>query len=463
MSAKIIFDHDNLMAAAVGSDNGITHAELKAFRPESLRAARLIADQRAAGKLPYIDLPTKTKDARIIIDRAMRAREQFDTVVVLGIGGSALGTIALRDALTNASHNFLPPKKRGGMKLLVLDNIDPDYFGETLDRLDLKNSVFNVISKSGSTAETAAQFLIVAQALKDRIGRNWTKHLIVTTDRSEGSARALADELRLDSFIVPAGVGGRFTVFSPVSLLPAACAGIDILALLAGARAARRSIDRAPGEAIESVAYRFGALSYLLDRKKGKRMIVMMPYSSKLYMISYWFRQLWAESLGKETAIDGATVNTGQTPINALGATDQHSQLQLYLEGPFDKVVLFIELTRFAREMKIPSLFSTYPAFEYLGGKSLNRLLSVEKESVAYALTKKNRPNMTFKLESASPEAIGALLFTLQSATSFAGALYNVDPYDQPGVELGKIFTYAALGRAGFEKEASAIAREMKK
>ncbi len=325
----IVLDYTNIMADAVGAENGLTAAQMKALSAMASASHKRLSTARRKGTLPFFDLPLKTGAAKKIVRDAKGFRKKFDTLVVLGIGGSALGTIALREALLPSTHNSLTrAKRKGGMRLIVLDNIDPDQFSEILATLDLKKTLFNVISKSGSTAETAVQFLIVTDLLQKKIGATWTNHMVVTTDPKGGSLRPLVKKFKLKSYEVPDGVGGRFTIFTPVSLFPAACAGIDIVALLKGAgRMAERTKE---ANWKKNPAYLFAGVSYLLDTVKAKKMLVMMPYSSKLFTVSDWFRQLWAESLGKKVDTDGNRVHTGQTPLKALGATDQHSQVQLY-------------------------------------------------------------------------------------------------------------------------------------
>ncbi len=456
--SDIVIDYSCVMAEAVGQKNGISGEGLIALQKRASLIHKKLARKRKSGELPFYELPYKTAEAKKIVSAAKRIRKNFRAMVVLGIGGSALGTAALFNALCHSRHNSLPPKKRGGLKLYVADNIDPDSFAELLSTLKLEETIFNVISKSGSTAETMAQFMIVTDLLKRKIGRGWKKHLVLTTDVKAGALRKIADDNKLKTFIVPEGVGGRFTVFTPVSLLPAACAGIDILELLKGAA----DMDgRCLGNKIlQNPAYLFASVNYLLDTTKAKKMIVMMPYSGKLYIVADWFRQLWAESLGKRRDYDGNPVFVGQTPIKALGATDQHSQVQLYVEGPFDKVVCFLEVGEFTATVSIPEGFEDLPGVSYLGGHTLAELLNTEKRGTQYALTKNNRPSMTIKLGEVNAHSLGQILYMLEVATAFAGGLYRVDPFDQPGVEFGKEYAYAMLGRQGFEEKRREFEKE---
>ena len=453
--SDITLDYTNITSRAIGAENGLSDEEIFSLASKEKSVLDNLFSQRASGDLPFFDLPYKEAEAKKIVKAARALRKKFSNMVVLGIGGSALGTTALFTALRPMNHNSLSATKRGGMRLFVADNIDPDWFEALLKSVKLKDTVFNVISKSGSTAETMSQFMIIVDLLKRKVGKQWKRHLVITTDAKTGILRPIADKHKIKSFLVPDGVGGRFTVFTPVSLLPAACAGIDIEKLLKGAaRMAERCSNTDPAQNPAAV---FAATHYLLDTKKGKKITVMMPYSSGLYTIADWFRQLWAESLGKKEDLKGNPVYVGQTPVKALGATDQHSQVQLYVEGPFDKIVVFLEVENYKSVGEIPGGYDEYSAINYLSGHSLAELIAVEKRGTEYALTENNRPNMTIRLSEVSEDTVGQVLYLLQVATAIAGGLYNIDPFDQPGVEFGKQYAYAMMGKKGFGEKKKEI------
>ncbi|GAF90481.1 unnamed protein product, partial [marine sediment metagenome] len=276
---------------------------------------------------------------------------RFENFVVLGIGGSALGNIALQAALNHPYYNLLDKKTRGGMpRIFVMDNVDPEYFGGLLDIIDPKKTLFNLISKSGGTAEPMSQFMVVREILRKKLGAKAKDHIIATTDKESGILREIVEKEDYESFVIPGNVGGRFSVFTPVGLLSAAMGGIDIAQLLAGAAAMDSRCSTA--SLTKNPAYRNAVVHYLADTKKGKSISVMMPYSNALYLIADWYRQLWAESLGKKFDVDKKVVNAGQTPIKALGATDQHSQAQLYVEGPNDKIFTLVGAEKYRREIK---------------------------------------------------------------------------------------------------------------
>jgi glucose-6-phosphate isomerase len=291
---------------------------------------------------------------------------------------------------------------------------------------------------------------VVHEMLRRKLGsKRVAEHLVAVTDAQNGRLRNVADKEKLTDFIIPENVGGRFSIFTPVGLLPAALMGIDIRELLAGAAVMEKRCREE--DLTANPAYTAGALLFLADRTKEKRIDVMMSYSDVLYDVADWFRQLWAESLGKKASLSGKEIFTGLTPVKALGVTDQHSQTQLYMEGPFDKVLIFLAVEKFSASVKIPAVYPELSDLHYLGGHTLEELFNAERLATEYALLKAQRPSMTIMLPEINPFTIGQLLFMLEVETAFTGGLYNINPFDQPGVELGKKFTYGMMGRAGYE------------
>jgi glucose-6-phosphate isomerase len=335
----------------------------------------------------------------------------------------------------------------------VADNVDPDGFKALLDILEVRKTLFNVISKSGGTGETMSQFLIIRDLLKKRLGNRKEKdHLVITTDPVQGVLRKIVETEQFPSFEIPSALGGRFSVLSAVGLLPAAMCGIDIEELQAGARdMAARCRTASPWE---NPAYLCACLSFLSYKQKKKSIRVVMPYADALKGIGDWFCQLWAESLGKRVNSKGREVWNGQTPVTALGATDQHSQLQLYMEGPGDKVFSFLGVKHYASLMALPKLYPKTDGLSYLGGHSLNRLIQAEMEATRLTLAKKGRPSLTITLPKINPFTIGQVMFLWELETYICGQLMGINPLDQPGVEEGKVLTYAFLGRKGFESQA---------
>ncbi len=449
MPEQILLDYNLMLAPRLGG-HGI-QPELLADAERFREAHQLVDRWRTEGRLGFFGLTTQSEIVERITRFKQDTRGAFDNIVVLGIGGSALGTTALREALRPPAWNELDDEARQHLpRLYVLDNIDPTTIAPLLERLDLRRTLFNVVSKSGATAETMAQYLIVRERLEAVFqGADHRGQLIFTTDPAAGLLRQIAEEEGIATLPIPPNVGGRFSVLSPVGLLPAALIGIDITALLAGARAMDERCRTA--ELRQNPAALFATLQFLADTEHQARCQVMMPYSDRLSATADWFRQLWAESLGKRYDLNGNEVFRGPTPIKALGATDQHSQTQLYMEGPFDKTVTFLTIRELTADLEIPDLYADAEALAYLGGHTLGELLHAEQTATARALAREGRMNMTIELPTLSEHSLGQLLMLLQIATIYAGALYEIDPLDQPGVELGKRLTYALMGRPGYD------------
>ncbi len=394
---------------------------------------------------------------------AAQCAGSFDTLVVLGIGGSALGNIAVQSALNPHTYNLMEAKDRKGPRLFVVDNVDPTYVGDVLDLCErqpggLSRTLFNVVSKSGETAETAAQFMVIRDKLKALFGAGHAKHVVAITDPAKGTMRQICEREGYATLPVPDGVGGRFSVLSPVGLFSAAMCGVDIDALLTGA--AEMDVRCREKKFTKNPAAMLAYLLVELGQTKGKSNHVMMPYANSLYLLADWYRQLWAESLGKQKDLAGNVVYAGFTPIKALGATDQHSQVQLYREGPNDKVIGLVEVQQFSRDVAIPTGLGV-EAIRYLEGKSMSALLAAEKRATEYALVESLRPNYTITFPKLDAHHVGEFISLWQIATAYAGLLLNIDAYDQPAVELGKQATFGLMGRAGYEKFNDAVSRTL--
>ena len=445
----ITLDYTNMMAPPI--EGAITSAEWADAAASFTAAHRAVADRYASGTLGFLDLPGDAALHRQTLDfvagqRGRQGGDSLTDVVVLGIGGSALGPIALRTALCAPQWNLLDEAARGGQpRLHVLDNVDPANISALLARLDLRHALFVVTSKSGGTAETMAQYLVIRQRLEAALGAAAAKaRLVFVTDPEKGALRAIARAEGVTALDIPANVGGRFSVLTPVGILPAALVGIDTTALLEGAADMRTRC--ASGIVGANIAGTYAALQYLADARHGRHIQVLMPYSDALRDMADWFVQLWAESLGKHRSPGDAGV--GPTPLGALGATDQHSKVQLFMEGPGDKTVTFVSVQEGGVDVEIPRLHQDIPELAYLGGHRLSELLDIERRATAGALARRGRPNMTLSLERVDAWHVGGLLMFLELATAYAGELYGVNAFDQPGVELGKQFTYAMLGRS---------------
>ncbi|MBI5180197.1 MAG: glucose-6-phosphate isomerase [Nitrospirae bacterium] len=444
-----------MMSDAVGEEHGIKRSEIGSLQDKVKLLDKELKSKRKDGLLPFFDLPYQ--DITEIINAADDVKKEFDNFVLIGIGGSSLGPKALHKALNPPYYNELPKEKRKGCpKIYFLENVDPDSLNAVLDAIDLKKTVFNVITKSGSTSETMANFLLVRERLVEAVGKEKAKrHIIATTDSKKGSLRRLVETEGYKSFEVPEKVGGRFSVFTPVGLFPAAVSGIDIKQLLSGAAYMDKFCSS--DNVWQNPAYMSAALQYISATVRGKNITVLMSYADALESIGDWFCQLWAESLGKKNAIDGKVVNAGQTPVRAIGTNDQHSQIQLYMEGPNDKTITFIRIEKFRNELLMPRVSIDGDSLSYLGGRTMNELIHAEQTATELALTKSRRPNSRIALSEVSPYTIAALLYMFEVQTAFSGGLYNINPFDQPGVEEGKVLTYAMMGRRGYEEKKNEI------
>jgi glucose-6-phosphate isomerase len=426
--------------------DGISRAELAEVEGAARGAFEAFEARRRSGEIGFPDLP---RDRALASETAALARElsgRFDALVVLGIGGSSLGGKALVTALAHPQHNLLPRSRRTGMRVFFPDNSDPVTFDGLLSALDLSSTCFATVTKSGGTAETMAQHLVLRERCIVQFGVDgYRDRCVLVTDPAKGALRKIAVADGLRALGVPANIGGRFSALSPVGLLPAAAAGADVMALLDGA-AAMEARCRS-GACLENPALLLAATLHLADQRRGKRIHVVMPYADGLRDLSDWFVQLWAESLGKSERV-------GPTPFRAVGATDQHSSVQLMMEGPRDKLVTFIRVAspRVDVRIAVPDGYREHAEIAYLDGHSMGELIDAELSSTEAAIRHAGRPTLRITLPRLDPHAMGELLMLLELATAYAGGLYGVNPFDQPGVEAGKRYTQGLLGRPGFEK-----------
>jgi len=445
---QIKFYYKNVLAEIIGTEHGITKEQLDALAKQTTPLVPRIKDEITGGATRYGLLPDDTQNLKAVKKLVRQFKNRCENLVVLGIGGSALGNIALQTALNPYTYN-LDNNQRKGPRLFIFDNVDPAQFGSFLDFITprLGKTVFNVVSKSGQTAETAAQFMIVYKMLDARFGCDKLKDRIVaTTDPQKGTLRKVANDAGLSTLEVPEGVGGRFSVLSAVGLFSAAMCGVNIDKLLAGARDMHARVTN-PDFFKNPAAVNAAIQWHYYNR--GKKISVMMSYSYALKDFADWYRQLWAESLGKKFALDGSEVYLGPTPVKALGATDQHSQVQLYREGPNDKVFTFLEVQNHGRKLKIPSPPACARELGYLARKDMGELLNAEKKATEYALCASNRPCLTVLFPKVDAYTVGQFIFLFEATTSFAGALFGINTYDQPAVELGKHATFALMGKSG--------------
>ncbi len=396
-------------------------------------AINSLIEKRALGKIGFMDVNKELINVNRINQTATWIKDNADDFVVLGIGGSSLGGKTIVSALTNKF-------SKKGTRVHFVDNVDPDYFWDLISCLDLKRTVFNVISKSGSTAETMSQFLFVYKLLSDKLGKaEAISRIILTTDPKNGALRPLERTMGFRTLDVPQNIGGRFSALTDVGLLPSAVAGVNVEELLKGASdSAKYSIQE---DITKNETLKYAMVKYL-HYLSGCNISVLMPYSTKLFDLSAWYVQLWAESLGKN--------GKGQTPIPATGATDQHSQLQLFMEGPKDKFITFIGVKEHNNEIKLPDFETQIEAFSYLSGHTMKELITAEMLSTQKALYENNVPSVMIELNKLDAYNVGALFMFFEMATALTGEFMNINAFDQPGVELSKKYTYQMMGRKGY-------------
>ena len=448
---SIRFDERNLLASAVGEENGVTPAEIRGATRAAQDALASFQKQSEAGAYGFPHLPFQTATIKGILEYEREVRGKYETVCLVGIGGSALGAWALDCAM----HMPHPVQSGKHPRLVILDNVDPDFVDAALDSMSAKRTLVVPIAKSGSTAETMAAFLIVQEWLVRKLGRKAANHVAVVTSEGRGDLKKLAQQEKYRTFHLPENVGGRFSVLSAVGLLPAALTGVDIRKLTKGAAAMTGQCwQREPDQ---NLALRSAMLHWLIWQRRNKTIQVAFPYSNRLWGLAFWFRQLWAESLGKARRRNGDVVHTGQTPVAALGTTDQHSQVQLYMEGPNDKVFTFWAVNKFQDPGRIPKAKLGLESFDYLGGQTLAKLIDAERRSTATALAENKRPNCTFTLDRVDEEHLGAFMQLMEFETAFMGELLDINAFDQEGVELGKKLTFGLMGRKGYEEFAARV------
>lgn len=451
-SMKLTLNFNNMMESFIG-EHGISEQEIIDILLQIEAAEQAMIEKRKNGGMDWRELPYNQDEVvEDILQYAAKAKDQFEAFVVLGIGGSALGPIATQQALNHPYYNELPRERRGGWpKFYVADNVDPERLVYLFDTIDPATTLFNVTSKSGGTSETMSQFMIIKELLEQKLGKEEAaRHIVCTTDAVKGNLRPICEEEGYKSFVIPAGVGGRFSELCPVGLLPAAMTGIDIKELLAGAAYMDELCQEE--DTYRNIGYMYAIVSYIA-MKQGKNIQVMMPYADSLKYMSDWFAQLWAESLGKKYGNDGSIVNVGQTPVKALGVTDQHSQVQLYAEGPYDKMVVILGVGQFREDITIPKIYGEIPSLGFLGGATHQQLIQTEQMATEYALMAAGKMNMTLTVPEVNAFTMGELMYLFEVATAFTGELMDINAFDQPGVENGKNATYAMFGRPGYEEK----------
>ena len=420
------------IGAALGevAEPGVGEDTLAELDGQVVEAHETIAAGRENGDFGYaaLNLPERTDTGAI--REAVEPVTDAEYVLTVGIGGSALGAKTVTAALADDPDRHI-----------ILDNVDPEHVERTLADLPLEETAINVVSKSGTTAETLANFLVVRETYEQR-GVDWTDLTVVTTGES-GPLAELVAEQDLPRLPVPDGVPGRFAALSPVGLVPAAVLDVDIEGLLDGAGEVGENLGPS---LFDSPAYAYGAVAYALE-ERGASVNAFMPYAERLELFAEWFAQLWAESLGKE--------GRGQTPARALGATDQHSQLQLYRAGPRNTMVTVV---RPEERADVPIPGSDHESLSYFAGADLGQLLDAEYDATVASLAEAGRPAVEIEIEQLDAAELGALLYSMEAACILIGELAGIETFTQPAVEWGKRAARGLL--SGAETEETGVVAE---
>ncbi len=425
---------DNLFQHRIGK-HGIAKKTETRFAAKRIGVAELVKQKLNDGEYGYANYFKKQAAEDIIsIKKYLKRNKWINTMVVVGIGGSDLGGRTIRQALAKEARTQNPHIN----VIFHGDSTDPNDISWLMDRISLRSTVFNIISKSGGTMETMAQYAFLKEMMVKERPQSWQKYFVFTTGR-DGALRKEALDHSVKTFTIPEDVGGRFSVLTPVGLLPALAMGIKAEEMIEGAKSQITKFKRQPEDAVPTL---IGWSQYLLYRQTVDN-AVMLPYSVKLNEFGRWYRQLWAESLGKS--------GKGIMPIQAFGPADQHSQLQFYTQGEDKSMYWFIRVKDHKVTHRINHV--DVPGLEYLKGKELGEILNIEQQATAASLTKVGRPNATLEIAEISPQSLGELFMAFMLAVTILGEFMGVNAFDQPGVEESKQMMYALLGREGFEEK----------
>ncbi|MBC7792607.1 MAG: glucose-6-phosphate isomerase [Clostridia bacterium] len=436
---------DGLFAPVL--ERGLSRDALAKLAPQLKTAHRELMSRRG-GEIGFYDLPRRNDLVKLVTNEVSRLRSICDELVVLGIGGSSMGGQALSMSLR---HTVDRPSR-----VHFVDNIDPDTIGVLLGNLDPASTSVVVISKSGVTTETMAQLLVMRRWLRVTLGAGETRsRMTFITQKGRGLLHDVAQSEGVRTIEIPENVGGRYSVLTPVGLLPAAFMGVDIVGVMQGAA---EMVERVVSDDIYvNPGIQLAAGALLADRELGRRSLVMMPYADALQKVTSWFVQLWAESLGKRIDRHGQIVNSGQTPLPALGVTDQHAQLQLFLEGPPDKAVMLVQAKKFKRALPVPDELSDREEVAFLGGRDLSEVLAAELRATRAMLLDAGVPVIDVGLGIVDAAHVGGLFVLLEAACACTGLVMGINPFDEPGIEAGKRMAAGLLGCPGYERDADRV------
>ena len=453
-------DYTNCLAQAIGATHGLNDNEMETLIAKIPKHHEHIQELAADATSALFSLPEqKLDDVEALLKQHQKKWKQ---VIVLGVGGSMLGAQCLVQSLAHEHYNIQDHKQRGGPQIIFLDNADPHSVQDTFDILDLKKTLFVFITKSGITAEAIAFFLHIQAQLESQIGKTaLAKQCILCTHKEKSPLSSYAEQLQCAIIDTPKNLGDRFNILGTPSLFIAGLCGIDMHALLDGARSMKQRCWH--GEANKNPAYMHALVHYLLTRKRRKTIHATMGFSNRLRPVIQWYEHVLSVSLGKMLNKKGKAVHVGPSHTSCIGPSGLHGQMQLYAEGPFDKVVTFLCVRNHGADFSIPTIQSENDAINYMGGSQFADIGKHAYVTAAQCMTDAGRPNMTIHLDAIDERCLGGLIFMLELSTVMSAELYGIDAFDQPGVESNKQGLFAQLGRIGFEDKAHNLAAYQKR
>lgn len=427
----IRYDYLNMMRARVGGE-GVPAEELHAVAGRLEQAREALSKRRKDGSLGFFDIPASRPSQRRMRDLLSGLDKEVHTLVMVGIGGSSLGGQATLKALKGLKKT----RARTFKVVFAGDATDPQAVEDAIASVDWNRAAVNVVSKSGGTLEPMAVFLLFRDLLARAVGKKKAAGRVICTTGEKGSSlRVIAEREGYETLPVPENVGGRFSVLTEAGMFAAMAAGVDVAGLWKGAREENDRFWKRPP--LQNVPMLYAALQERLYRS-GKRITVLMPYAERLSLVGAWQAQLWAESLGKRADRKGRAVHVGPTPVAAVGPADQHSQIQLWQEGPNDKSITFVEVDRFAADQRLPEPYPDIADTAFFAHRRMTEVVHAERLGTAEALADARRPNGTLYLPDLSAASLGAFYQMMMCATAVMGELLDVNAFDQPGVEAGK-------------------------
>lgn len=453
--SNLTLDFTNSLAEAIGATHGLTKAEVDTLVAKFPKHHENVDDLRTTGQCAFFDLPYQdTTDLKATIKKH---QGKWDNLLIIGTGGSTLAPRSLLKALGHGAYNFIEGKNRkGAPRVFFIDNPDPRHVHDVIEVLDLKKTLVQVISKNGISVETNAILLWITEQIKKKVGKTaLSTNLIFTTDREKSPLNEIAKQEKIQVLNIPTNLPGRYGILGNASLFMAGLCGFDWESLLVGAAEMDKRCRH--GDAFKNPAYMHSLVHYLLTRKRRKTIHVTFGFSNRLHAVGEWYSHLCAVSLGKMLNRKGKAVHVGPSPVASLGTYDQHGQMQLFAEGPFDKIVTFLIAKDHGEKIQSPAAWPKVDGVGYLGNTDWNTILDHGYWGAEQHITAAGRPNMTVSIDKLDEQAIGGLYYMLQLSTTMSAELYGIDPFDQPGVDHNKHASFALFGRPGFEDLAKRI------